>query len=173
MNNRGQGFQMFLPFLLIGIILVVAFAMIMIPMAVVGDEIDDALKETTAFGDNELSVQAIDTVGRLRTTAFDQTIFLFLIGLIIATIIFGIFTDFSPVVIGILIIALILFAIVAGLMAQTFNQVEETPLLAEKASEFTFTNLVLGTQFPIIIVIVIAIAIIIILAKRGRVVTPV
>jgi len=164
MRKQAQGY---LPYILIGLIVVIVFAVIAIPMAFVSDKMLDELKNTTAVAEQPNTVKHINTVQALVTPALDQLIFIILISIIIGCFVIAIFTDFHPVVLGIFILATILLVIIAGIMANVYDEVKNNEVISDKAGEFKFTNIVMGSQFPIIILIVGVISIIIILSKRG------
>lgn len=172
MNKKAQ-VGSFLPYILIGIIIVLIFAIVVIPISYTGDQIFDELKETDNFGSSNNTVEKINQVQTLMTPAFDQLVFIILFSIFIATIVLAIFTDFHPVVLIILILAFILLVVVGGLFANVYDDVRDTEILSSKASEFSLTNLVMGPQLPIIIAILGTICIIIILAKRGGQTSPV
>ena len=166
MNSRGQ-IGGFLPFILLGLVVAFVFAVVVVPVAYMGDEIMDTLKEDDNFGSSNESVERIGQVQSLMTTAFDQLVFFILVGTLLGLIILAIFTDFHPVVLVFLLIVLVLLVILGGLFANAYDEVRDTEILSEKASEFTFTNVVMGEYLPVFILITGAIAFMIILGKRG------
>lgn len=172
MNSRGQ-IGGFLPFILLGLVVAFVFAIIVIPVAYMGDEIMDTLKEDDNFGSSNESTARISQVQSLMTTSFDQLVFFILVATLLGLIILAIFTDFHPVVLIFLVLVLVLLVILGGLFANAFDEVSNTDILSEKASEFTFTNVVMGEYLPVFILVSGAIAFIIILAKRGRQTSPV
>jgi len=163
----------FLPYIFLGAVIALIFALVAVPVAYMSDEIMDELKEDDNFGSSNLTVDRINQVQALTTTAFDQLIFIILIAFVLGSLVLAIFTDFHPVVIVILILAIVMLIIVTGLMANAYDEVANTDILKAKADEFTLTNAIMGEQLPVIIGIVGVIAIIIILAKRGGVTAPV
>ncbi len=172
MNSRGQ-IGGFLPFILLGLVVAFVFAVVVVPVAYMGDEIMDTLKEDDNFGSSNESVERIGQVQSLMTTAFDQLVFFILVGTLLGLIILAIFTDFHPVVLIFLIIVLVLLVILGGLFANAFDEVSNTDILSAKASEFTFTNVVMGEYLPIFILVAGAIAFLIILGKKGGQTSPV
>jgi hypothetical protein len=172
MNNKAQ-VGSFLPYILIGIIVVLIFAVVVIPIAYTGNEVFDELKEEQNFGSSNNTIEEINKVQDFMIPGFDQLVFFVLIAMFIGTIVIAVFTDFHPIVLGVLILAFILLIIVGGLFANVYDEVRDTSILTSTADEFTLTNLVMGSQLPIIITILGAICIIIILAKRGGQTSPV
>jgi hypothetical protein len=172
MNNKAQ-VGSFLPYILIGIIVVLIFAVVVIPIAYTGNEVFDELKEEQNFGSSNNTIEEINKVQDFMIPGFDQLVFFVLIAMFIGTIVIAVFTDFHPIVLGVLILAFILLIIIGGLFANVYDEVRDTSILTSTADEFTLTNLVMGSQLPIIITILGAICIIIILAKRGGQTSPV
>ena len=58
-------------------------------------------------------------------------------------------------------------------MANVFDEVSDTSILTSIAQQFTFTNVLMGSQLPIFIGVTVVLAILIILAKRGGATSPV
>lgn len=171
MNKKGQA-GTFLPYVLIGIVVVLIFAIIVVPIAYTGDQVFDELKTSNQFKDSQESVDRITQVQDLTTPAFDQLVFIILVAIIIGGILIAIFTDYHPAIIGAFVIAIIFLVLISGLFANAYDEVQDIDLLQSKSEEFTYTNTIMGSQFPIIIGIVGVICIVILLAKRGKVMAP-
>ena len=171
MKNKGQA-NSFLPYLLFGIILVFIFAIVVVPVALMGDSIFDSLKEENNLGKYDSVVTRIDQVQSFMTPAFDQLVFVILIAIILGTFVIAIFTDYHPVILGVMILAIVILVIIGYLFSSAYDEITSNAILEEKAAQFTFTNLIMGPQLPIIIMMVGVISIIILLSKRGRI-TPV
>lgn len=163
----------FLPFILVGIVVIMIFVIIAIPVASVFDDTISELSKDDAFGTSERSNESMQQVKGLVTPAFDQLIFIVLLAIIIGILLIGIFSDFSPALVSVLIIAIVFFVIIAGVFGEFFEDYSSNSEISGKANEFKLTNVVMGSQFPIIILIVGVISIIMVLAKRGRVISPV
>lgn len=172
MNKKGQ-FQIFLPFLIIGIIVVIVFAMVAIPIAEVADRTIDELSKNENFGTSNTSNQSMNQVKGLITPAFDQLIFIILMAIMIGVIVLAIFTDFHPVLLTVIIIAIILLVIITSLLVEVFDDISENEQFEDKNEEFTLTNVIVGPQLPIIVLITGVIVVFIIFSKRGRVINPV
>jgi len=170
--KRGQ-IGRFLPFLFFGAIIALIFALVAIPVAYMGDEVLDELKTNDDVSTNNETVNRINQVQSLITPAFDQLVFIILVAFVLGSFILAIFTDFHPIVVLVLVLAIILLIIVGGLMANIYDEVADNNILSNKSEEFTFTNSVMGAQLPIIIGVVGLVAIIIVLAKRGGATTPI
>jgi len=171
-NRRGQ-LGGFLPYLVIGLIIAIVFAIVTLVVAYAGDEIFDELKTNPNLESSETAVAKVDQVQGLMTGAFDQLVFFIVIGIVLALIIIAIYSDFHPVFVVFLIIVIIFMIIIAGLMANVHDEITSTEILSEKAEEFTMTNWVMGSNLPIIIAVGGVLAIMVMLAKRGKVTSPV
>jgi len=99
-KNKKAQIGTFLPYILVGIVIVFIFAIVVIPIAQVGDETFDELKASPEFSDSNKSVEKINQVQSLITPAFDQLVFIILIAVILGCIVIAIFTDYHPVVVG-------------------------------------------------------------------------
>lgn len=174
MNRKGQ-FTAFLPYILVGIIIVFIFAIATIPIAYVGDKVFDELNESSAVGESSNTTRgAINAVSGFMIPAFDQVVFFTLIAIFIGTIIIAIFTDFHPVALGVFILTLILIVIIGGVMGDLFDDVTDNSIISSTADEFTFTNVIMGGyQLPMFLGVTVVLAILIILAKRGGATSPV
>ncbi len=170
-NKKAQA-GTFLPYLLIGVVIVMIFAIVVIPVSYTGDKVFDEIKDTEVFKNSNISTERTTQVQNLITPAFDQLVFFILVAVILGSLVVAIFTNYHPVVLGVMIVAIILLVLISGLFANAYDEVQDTELLQNKSEEFKYTNTVMGTQFPIIIGIVGVISIIILLAKRGRVTAP-
>ncbi len=170
MNKKAQ-FLDFLPFLLVGIVILFIFAIVVVPMADITEQVIDKLSSDDAFGTSETANQSMAQVSNLVTPAFDQLIFIIMMAIILGVIVLAIFSDFSPVLIGSVIIALVLLVIIGGLLSETYIDVSENQEISDKGAEFTLTNAIMGSQFPIIILVVGVIVLLILFAKRGRVIS--
>ena len=97
MNSKAQ-MGGFLPYILIGMIIVLVFAVVVIPIAYTGDEVFDELKETDNLGSSNNTVAQIEKVQDFMIPGFDQLVFFIMIGIFMGVIVLAIFTDFHPVV---------------------------------------------------------------------------
>jgi len=167
-NKKAQ-----LAYLLIGIILVLVFAIVAIPMATIFDRITTEFSSNPTFNRSNVSVENLWQVQGQITPWFDQLIFFILVGVIIGVIIIAVFTDYHPVVLVALILITIIIAIVGSQFVNIYDKVKTDPAFSDKADEFTFTNAIFGSAFSVMILIAGTIASIVLLAKRGRATAPV
>lgn len=172
MNSKGQ-IAGFLPYILIGIIIVFVFAIFVVPIAYSGDKVFDELKKTDNLGSSNTTVDQIEKVQDFMIPGFDQLVFFILIGIFIGVIVLAIFTDFHPVLLVLLILVFILLIVIGGLFSNVYDEVADNSQLQNTSSQFNLTNTVMGSSLPVIITILGVISIIIILAKRGGQTSPV
>jgi len=173
MNNKAQ-FTAFLPYLLVGVIIVFVFAIVVPSIAYVGDTALDELNKTENFGRSNTSRNAINSINGFMTPAFDQVVFFILVSIFIGTLIIAVFTDFHPIALGVFILSMIILVIVGGVMGNLYDDVTDNSIISSKADEFTFTNAIMsGYRLPVFLAITSVAAILIVLAKRGGVVSPV
>lgn len=172
MKNKGQ-IGTFIPFIFIGIVVVFIFAIVVIPIAEVGDQTFDALKKLDQVNNSNTTEAKIDQVQNLVTPAFDQLVFVILIAIILGTIAIAIFTDYHPVVLGVMILAIIFLVLISGLFVNVDDELKDNSIIANKSTEFTFRNAIMGKQLPIIIGFIGIVSIIVLLAKRGNATAPI
>lgn len=166
MNSKGQ-FN-FLPYILIGLVIVFVIAIVAIPVTHVFEEAVGELSQDSAFGGSNKSVDSMERVEGLITPAADQVVFISLLAILLGTIIIAVFSGYSAILTGVMIISGILFTVISGLLANAYEDVINNPAISGQASEFTLSNIVLGPQLPIIILITFSIAVIILLSKRSQ-----
>ena len=163
----------FLPYLLIGVVFVIGVTIFAIVMTHTGDELFDALKSNEMINSSNNSVQKINQVQVFMTQATDQLIFFLLGAILLGFVALAIFSDFHPILIGVMVLFTILMVVLSGVLTNVIEEVESTDVLTNKSAEFVMTNNILGANLPILIAVFGAIAVIILLAKRGKVTAPV
>lgn len=154
-------------YIIIGVIMIAALGMIAV---VFSDAFDNVMGELIDSG--EFSNTTTDTMTQVRgqtVTLMDFFIFFLLITSIIGMFIFAFKSDFHPVIVIGLIIGLLIAVFMASQMANAYGTLIDVEEVADTASSFTKTNLILGQAFPIIILISVVIAIIIMFGKSRRV----
>lgn len=168
MTKKGQA-SSFLPFILIGIVVLFIFAIVALPIAHVGDKVFSSLQEEGRIGESEKANQSVQQVENLVTPAFDQLVFIILVSILIGGIVIAIFTEYHPVILAIFIIAVVLLVLISGLIANAYEEVENTDILKNKSKEFNMTSIIMGEQLPVIVAVFGTVSILILLAKRGQV----
>lgn len=161
-NKRGD-----FPSLLIMLVVIIGISLASIIFAKVFLAITNELKDQPEFSNRTVSV--IEVVEDNTIPFLDFFIFFALIAIMIGLIISSIYIDVHPAIVVVFIIALIVAVFLSGQLANIFSEVTSTSDLTDTASQFTYTNLILGSHFPIIILITGIIIIIVLYGKSRRV----
>lgn len=172
MKKYGQA-NTFLPFILIAIVIIFIFAIIVVPIAEVADQVFDALKGVRQVEESNKTTSTINQVQGMVTPIFDQLVFVILIAMVLGSLVIAIFTDYHPVVLGVMILSIIFLVLISGLFVNVNDEFKENPIIENKSAEFTLTNAIMGSYFPIIIGFIGILAVIILLSKRGGQVVPI
>lgn len=172
-KNKKAQIQSFLPYILVGLVVIMIFSLLVKPVAYVSDKVLTELKTNEEISQKNTTVEKIGQVQSLITPALDQLIFILLLSLMIGSLIIAISSDFHPVALGAFIISIVLLIIIGGLMGNVYEEVGDNDILANTSSEFSFSNLVMGSHLPIVIMVFGILGIIIIMSKRGRGSAPV
>ena len=162
LQNRKGDFQS----LIIGIIVVFGLALGAILFSKVFLAVTDELKQQEGFSNT--TIQTIEGVENKTIPLLDFLIFFSLVSIIIGLIIASIYIDVHPALTVVFIIGLIISVFLAGIFANVFDDFKSEPEISSTASQFSFTNLILGKQFPIILSVVGIIIIIILYGKSRR-----
>ena len=162
-NKKGIGFEN----IVIMIIVVFALAIAAIIFSKVFLEITSELKDTDKFSNR--TIETIETVEDKTIPLLDFMVFFSLVGLMIGLIIVAIYWDVHPAIVIMLIIVLIVAIFLGGQLANVYSEITSEDQLSATAGEFTLSNLVLGSHFPIIILVTGIIIIVIIYGKSRRV----
>ena len=93
MNKRGQQSFVIVGFLLLGLTMIFVTYLIAVPMAKVWDDVSVELKDDSAFGSDDKSVEAIEDMDNFITPAFDQLVTIGFFGLILALLVTAIFLE--------------------------------------------------------------------------------
>ena len=163
LKNKRADFQS----IIILIVIVFALAVGSIIFSRVFLDITAELKSKEEFSNN--TIGAIEVVEQNTIPLLDFLVFFSLVALMIGLIIASIYIDVHPAIVIIFIVALIVAIFLAGMISNAYSEVVATPELASTSAEFKYTNLVLGTHFPIIILVTGIIVVIILYGKSRRV----
>lgn len=173
-SKRGQSVGIII-FLIVGIVSVFVLYLIAIPMAKVWGDISDKLHTPTAFGDNSSvgnrSLENVEKLDSLITPAFDGFVFIGLIAIILTLMVSAIFFKDHPIFIIFIFLGVIVAVIIVSQLAnvaedlRTDNQINDSTGIADKATDFKLSNLIIGKQLPIIVLLAGVVTILIMLAK--------
>jgi hypothetical protein len=115
--------------------------------------------QNTTAGDTVEDVEG-KTIGYL-----DFFIFFLLIAMIIGIIVSATMIDTHPVILIVFIVGMFITIFLAGILANVYYDVTTEEALLTTSSQFSMTNLILGSHFPIIMFVVAIITIIILYGK--------
>lgn len=124
------------------------------------------------FNNEELSAYGNSTVNQIKGTAVplgDTMIIIIFLGIVIALIVTAVYIDMNPVLIGLFLIIFIIFGIgLSMFMANAHDDFDDTMSgEIQGGQSFTFSNVLFGKYFPIIIGFVIVVFIIILYSKSN------
>ena len=160
MNKRGDFTSM-----IIMIAVVIALAIAVIIFSKVFLMVTGELKTSSDINFDNDTIAIIEVVETKTIPLLDFFIFFSLVALMIGLIISSIYIDVHPAVTVIFIVALIVGIFLAGVFSNVFYDVTNEPELVDTAAQFTMTNLILGSHFPIIILVIGIIVIVILYGK--------
>jgi hypothetical protein len=164
LNSKKGDFQT----LLILIIIVFGLALGLIVFSKVFLMVLGQIKVNPDIALNNNSVQTIEKVEVSTIPLLDFFIFFSLVSIIIGAIISSIYINTHPAIVVILLVAMFIAVFLAGIFTNIFAEFSANSEISSTASQFKFTNLILGQHFPIIIFIVFIIIIVILFGKaRG------
>lgn len=106
----------------------------------------------------------MQSVARYTT---DETVLFLFIAMIIALIIAAAKTKFSPLVIFLFILVLLIAILNASGMVNIYQGLATSPVLSETSGHLTFTNIIFGKYLPLIICVLGALIMIIMYSKSG------
>jgi len=160
MNKRGDFTSM-----IIMIAVVIALAIAVIIFSKVFLMVTGELKTSSDINFDNDTIAIIEVVETKTIPLLDFFIFFSLVALMIGLIISSIYIDVHPAVTVIFIVALIVGIFLAGVFSNVFYDVTNEPEIASTAAQFTMTNMILGSHFPIIILVIGIIVIVILYGK--------
>lgn len=127
--------------------------------------ITDEMVQTPEIATHNNTVQTIQEVQGKTIPLMDFFIFFSLISLMIGIIISAIYVDTTPALLIIFIVAFIVAIFLGGMFANVFDEFTSDSVISDIAQEFTMTNLILGSHFPIIIFVLGVIVVVILYGK--------
>lgn len=163
MNKRGD-----IQSIIIMIALVFVMAIIVIIFAKGFLEMVDELQSEPEFSNNTNAMMALQTVEDNTINWLDFLIFFTLVSLLLGLIISSLFIDTHPALAIIFFIVLIIAVFLAGQFTNIYAEITGDPEITSTAEQFTKTNLILGSHFPVIVLITGIIVILILYGKSRR-----
>jgi len=111
------------------------------------------------------SIDTIEHVEQRTIPLLDYAVLFLFFSIVLGMIIASIYLDVHPALMVLFIIIFIIAVFLAGQFSGIFTEISSDTELSSTASQFTFTNALLGSYFP---VIVLAVGIIIIIILYGK-----
>jgi hypothetical protein len=125
------------------------------------------LQEQEEF-QNTTAGETIESVEGKTVDYLDFFIFFLLFAMMIGIIVSATMIDTHPVMIMIFIVGMFIIIFLSGILANAFYDITSEGVLLSTSSQFTLTNLVLGSHFPIIMLVISVIVIIILYGKSRQ-----
>jgi len=150
--------------MMLGILVILAIGAIIFSqvfLAILGN-----LKAQDAFSNR--TVTTMEIVEDNTIPWLDFLIFFSLVSLMLGLIVSSIFIDVHPAFVIAFIFGLIIAVFIAGQLTNVYSEVTSDSALSETSSQFTYTNLILGEHFPIIILVIGIIIVVVLYGKSGR-----
>ena len=163
MNKKGDVFQIF--FIMI---ILFCIALIGLLFGVLAYRFSGALGESSLFNDAPLAQSANELTKTMSWSVGEEFIFFFFFGANIALIIAAARTRFSPVVIFLFILLVLMAILVASGFVNIYSTFADEPSIADYTVHKTITNLIFSKYFPIMISIISAIILVIMYGKSGN-----
>lgn len=149
------------------IIIIFALAIGSIIFSKVFLDITTELKTRSEFSND--TIDSIEVVEERTIPLLDFLVFFSLVALMIGLIIASIYVDVHPAILIVFIIGLIVAVFLGGQMSNIYSEITSETQLAPTATQFSYTNIVLGSHFPLIILVIGIIIVIILYGKSRRV----
>lgn len=132
-------------------------------------QVDTGLKDAFQNSSTDIKVgnatEAITEIRDVEANAWDYGFLFIVIGYVLSIGLFSFYQQSNPLFFWINII-MSSFGILLGIgLGYAWNQIAETPELAETIARFPITNALLGTYYPIIILFVIVLTLILFYGK--------
>lgn len=155
-------FNIFVALIIILVVAIVGLLFFIMSAKVNEYWLDSGLLNSTAVG-----THAVEQMRDIAPTYTDYAIFLTYIGLLFATIIGAVKTNFSPVLIFFFIILLIGGVLVAGGVVNIYHGFSDLPDVTAYSSQLGLTAFVFSRYTPLIIAVIGAVTLIIMWSKSG------
>lgn len=161
MNKKGV-FDIF--FVLILLFVIAVFGLIVMTFVV---KISDVQTSSGIFPNNSLAYSSTEYIKEESVSNGDLFVFLFFIGSVIGLVLGAVKTNFSPILIFLFLLILILSVLVAAGLVNIYHGFATSEATAEVSSQLTLTNIVFSRFTPLIIAIIGALVLIVMYGKSG------
>lgn len=164
MNKKGVSISLYLIGMLV-IVLVLAISAIVFSKVFL--DVTGELKDVDKFSNN--TVNTIEFVESHTIPLLDNLVLWVFVGSFLGLILLAYFADLPPILIIIFILVIILAVILSGLFANIYAEVTENSALSATSTQFNFSNLILGSWFPMIVLVAGIIMVVVLFNRRGGV----
>ena len=164
-SNRKGDFQSI-------IIMIVVISILAIVSVIFAKGFGAAMDEFAAqdqIMSNPQAHEAVNVVQDRTIPLLDFFVFGSFVALILGVIISTIFINTHPAIAMVFVIALAVAVFLAGMFANVYGELSDDAELEDTIEEFKLTNLIMGSQFPIIILVIGIVVIIVFYGKSGKV----
>lgn len=162
MNKRGDIFQLI--FLLV---IVFAIAMIGVVFFKITHSFTTTLDDSGIFSTTPAANKANVMMSGQSRTVPDEMVFFMFLGSMIALLVAAGRTNFSPTVIFLFILLLLMAVFIAGGLVEIYQGTAQSDSMQPEGSQLTLTNIILSRYTPLIICVLGAIILIIMYGKSG------
>ena len=149
--------------IILGIIMVFVIAMVGLFFSDSFSTMLQSLKDTGQFSNKTTAIMT--HVQDKTPQYFDFFVLFMMVSAVIGLIVASIYIDLPPGMMIVFIIAMLIAVFLAGQFANMWGMAKDISEVTDTSSKLTFTNLLLGSAFPIIILITSAIVIIVLYSK--------
>jgi hypothetical protein len=161
-NKKGVFDIIYLIVILFGIALIGLFVFYL------ADQFSSGYQDMQEIQETQYAKSFVDNWRASLPYINDGLIFLFFIGMVIGLLVSAVRTNFSPVVIGLFIILLLITIFIASGLVNMYRGVADSEEVIDYSSKLTFTNIIFSKYTPAIIMVLSTIILIIMWGKSGN-----
>jgi hypothetical protein len=162
LNKKGNVFSIFI---IIVILLAVALFGLVFSRMIFG--FTDSIGDIQMIKDTPTAAQANQQLENSNIPVADGMVFFLFLTSFIGLIIAAVYTKFSPVVIFLFILLIIIGVFASGLAANIYSDMASSPSMTDTSQHLSMTNIILSKYTPMIIGVMAIIIIIIMYSKSG------
>lgn len=166
-RKKGDIFQIF--FMLV---IVFGVAMVGLLCFALQGKISDFFRGSTDLNSSAVGTNVNNALSTDMPTVVDETVLFVFLGCMIGILIAAARTNFSPIVIFVFLLMLIMAIIMASGLVNIYNVFATSDQLSQYGSQLHLTNVILGRYTPLIICVLGGIVLILMYGKSGSQITP-
>lgn len=150
-------------------LLIILFGIALIGLLVykLSDGITGEYAQMQEINDTPYAREANLNIRNIAPYVTDYFVFFFFLGMVIALMVAAVRTDFSPVVVGLFILLLIITILISSGLVNLYRGFADSDDLSDVASRLTFTNIIFSRYTPLIITILSAMILAVMWGKSG------